>query len=79
MNETPGGNSIPQRDYNMETQYEYGSRSGFWRVLRCFEQYKMRFTSYAVGRAVEVNPLVVDAMEKRGHEVASHSKMCFFH
>jgi allantoinase len=70
LNETPGGTPRKERDLNMETIYEYGSRAGFWRVLRLFEQYKMRFTCYAVGKAVQENTCVVDAMQSRGHEVA---------
>ena len=27
-----------QRHWNMESIYEYGSRSGFWRLLRLFEK-----------------------------------------
>ncbi|KAJ3201681.1 hypothetical protein HK099_002127, partial [Clydaea vesicula] len=73
LNETPGGTSRQQRDLNMETQYEYGSRCGFWRLLRMFEKYEFKFTCYAVGKAIELNPEVVDAMESRGHEVASHN------
>lgn len=58
---------------NMETQYEYGSRCGFWRILRHFDQRQMKFTCYAVGRAIENNPEVVPAMEASGHEIASHN------
>ena len=73
LNETPGGTPKTERDLNMETLYEYGSRCGFWRILRLFEKFKFRFTCYAVGKAVELNPGVVDAMQSRGHEVASHN------
>jgi putative urate catabolism protein len=73
LNETPGGQARPVRDVNMETQYEYGSRAGVWRILRLFKKYKRVFTCYAVGKAVEKHPDVIKAMERDGHEIASHN------
>ncbi|KAJ2996940.1 chitin deacetylase cda1 [Globomyces sp. JEL0801] len=74
LNETPGGQSrIGIRDINMETQYEYGSRVGVWRILRAFKKHSYPFTCYAVGRAVEKNPEAIKAMVEAGHEIASHN------
>ncbi|KAJ3030040.1 UNVERIFIED_CONTAM: hypothetical protein HDU68_010291 [Siphonaria sp. JEL0065] len=73
LNECPGGQPIPQRDMNMESQYEYGSRVGVWRILRLFEKFNWKFTCYAVGKAVELNPVPVQAMESAGHEIACHN------
>jgi len=71
--ETPGGTPIPGgRDLSIESQFEYGSRAGFWRILRLFGERDMRFTSWAVGRALELNPAAGKAMADGGHEVASH-------
>lgn len=61
------------RNLSIESCYEYGSRRGFWRVLKLFEDFGFVFTSWAVGRAVELNPQVVAAMEGAGCEVASHA------
>jgi len=73
LNETPGGaRVIGARDINMETQYEYGSRAGFWRIMRLFRERGLKFTSYAVGRALEFNPAAARAMAEEGHEIASH-------
>ena len=73
LTETPGGTPIQGgRDLSTESMYEYGSRAGFWRILRLFEERKMRFTSWAVGRALELNPAAGKAMAEAGHEVASH-------
>src|SRR5262249_17266367 len=55
-----------------ESMYEYGSRAGFWRILRLFAERNMRFTSWAVGRALELNPAAGKAMADGGHEIASH-------
>ncbi|KAI8616002.1 hypothetical protein BC830DRAFT_1119893 [Chytriomyces sp. MP71] len=73
LNETPGGAPRADRDMNMETQYEYGSRAGVWRILRLFAQRNWKFTCYAIGRAVELNPEPVKAMAAQGHEIASHN------
>ncbi|RKO92551.1 hypothetical protein BDK51DRAFT_16734, partial [Blyttiomyces helicus] len=73
LNETPNGTPRPERDINMETQFEYGSRCGVWRLLRLFKEREFRFTCYAVGKAVEGNSEAIRAMHKDGHEVASHS------
>ena len=57
----------------MESQYEYGSRCGVYRVLRLFQKHNFKFTCYAVGKAVELNPKVTQLMESQGHEIASHN------
>ncbi len=73
LTETPGGTPIVGgRDLSTESMYEYGSRAGFWRILRLFQERNMRFTSWAVGRALELNPAAGKAMAEAGHEVASH-------
>jgi len=61
------------RNYNVEDQFEYGSRTGFWRLLRLFNERQLPFTSWAVGLALTRNPEAGRAMAEAGHEVASHS------
>ena len=73
LSETPGGVALQgERDLSIESMYEYGSRAGFWRILRTFGERNMRFTSWAVGKALELNPIAGKAMADAGHEVASH-------
>jgi len=73
LTETPGGAPwVGERDLSTESMYEYGSRAGFWRILRLFDERGMKFTSWAVGRALELNPAAGKAMADSGHEVASH-------
>ncbi|KAF2637603.1 polysaccharide deacetylase [Massarina eburnea CBS 473.64] len=73
LTENPGrGPRINERNYNVESEYEYGSRAGFWRLFRLFNEHKMKFTLYAVAQAVEKNPDVVKRSVQEGHEVASH-------
>lgn len=62
---------INERNYNTESEYEYGSRAGFWRLFRMFNKYKMKFTLYAVAQAVEEQPEVVTRCVEEGHDVAS--------
>ena len=60
----------------MESLYDYGSRSGFWRLHRLFTSEDLPLTVFAVGMALERNPEVCEAMkeavEEKGWEVASH-------
>ena len=60
------------RHMSMESIYEYGSRSGVWRLLRIFKEYEIPATVFAVGMAVERNPAVIEAMVADGHEICSH-------
>jgi putative urate catabolism protein len=61
-----------QRHMNMESIYEYGSRAGFWRLMRLFDERKIPVTVFAVGMALARNPEAARAMVDGGHEVASH-------
>ena len=40
----------------METLYEYGSRAGFWRLRRLFDEFDIPVTVYGVAMAMERNP-----------------------
>jgi len=62
-----------ERAINAESDYEYGSRVGIWRMLNLFEAHKMPITAYAVGQALEKNPAVAKALKDGGHEIASHA------
>jgi allantoinase len=60
------------RHMSMESLYEYGSRAGFWRLMRLFEQRHIPVTIFAVGMALARHPEAAAAMIAGGHEVASH-------
>lgn len=64
---------LKDRELSRESTYAYGSRVGFWRILDLFKDNSLRFTSWAVAKAVELNPTVVPAMEEARCEVASHA------
>ena len=61
-----------QRHWNMETIYEYGSRAGFWRLLRLFEKNNIPVTVYGVATALQRSPEQVLAMQEANWEIASH-------
>lgn len=61
-----------QRNLNMESIYEYGSRAGFWRLWRMFTQRNLPVTVYGVTLAMARNPDAVAAMKEAGWEIASH-------
>lgn len=60
------------RHMNMESMYEYGSRSGFWRLYRMFSERNIPVTVFGVAMALQRNPHAVDAMLKADWEIASH-------
>jgi putative urate catabolism protein len=60
------------RHMSMESLYEYGSRTGVWRLKDLFERYRVPVTVFAVGMAVERNPVPVRALHEAGHEICGH-------
>ena len=72
LSEIIGAKPIKGRHINMESLYEYGSRSGFWRLHKLFQEKKIPITIFGVGMALEKNPEVCKAIKKAGYEVASH-------
>ena len=73
LSETVGAAPWPgQRNMNMESVYEYGSRAGFWRLWRLFAGRDWPVTVYGVATALERNPDAVAAMQEAGWEIASH-------
>ena len=72
LSEIIGAPSIKGRHINMESLYEYGSRCGFWRLHRLFQEKKIPITIFGVGMALEKNPEVCQAIKNSNYEVASH-------
>jgi len=72
--EAPGGpQKVQERAVNIESEYDYGARSGVWRLFRLFNKHSFKYTLYAVGKACEDNPAVVASSVKHGHDIASHA------
>ncbi|MFT9063334.1 MAG: allantoinase PuuE [Acetobacter persici] len=73
LSEMVGTRSIPNaRSMQMESLYEYGSRSGFWRLHRLFQSAGMRPTVFGVALAMARNPEAVAAMKDGNWEIATH-------
>ncbi|SNZ06683.1 allantoinase PuuE [Cohaesibacter gelatinilyticus] len=61
-----------QRHWNMESIYEYGARSGFWRLHDVFRSADIPLTIFGVATALARNPEQVQAMLEADWEIASH-------
>lgn len=61
-----------RRNISVESQYEYGSRAGFWRLHQLFTERNLPATVFAVTTALQRNPDVIPAMKAAGWEIASH-------
>ena len=72
LSEIIGAQPVKGRHINMESLYEYGSRSGFWRLHKLFQEKKIPITIFGVGMALEKNPEICKAIKNANYEVASH-------
>ena len=66
--------SVPkgQRDMAAETMYEFGSRVGFWRLRRLFNDRKVPLTVFACALALERNPEAARAIGESHWDICSH-------
>lgn len=71
--ESPGGR-VPagQRDMAFETMYEFGSRVGFWRLMRLLQERQLPATIFGCALALERNPQAVEAIAASGFDVCCH-------
>ena len=60
------------RDLAGEGMYEYGSRVGFWRLMRLFQERGLPLTVFGCALALERNPLACEAIRASGFDVCSH-------
>ena len=60
------------RDLAAEGLFEYGSRVGFWRVMRLFQERSMMATIFGCALALERNPDACVAIRESGFDVCSH-------
>ena len=61
-----------RRHWNMESIYEYGARTGFWRLYRIFTEKAVPVTVFGVASALVRSPEQTAAMIEADWEVASH-------
>ena len=70
-----GADALPNaRNLNVESTFEYGSRVGFWEIMRILRERRVEATIYAVGMALERNPEAVAQIVDSGFEVACHGQ-----
>ena len=72
LSEIIGAKAIKGRHISMESIYEYGSRSGFWRLDRLFREKRIPVTIFGVGLALKQNPDVCNAIKNGDYEIAAH-------
>ena len=72
LSEIIGAKAIKGRHISMESIYEYGSRSGFWRLDKLFKEKKIPITIFGVGLALKQNPEVCNTIQNGDYEIAAH-------
>jgi len=72
LTEEPAAPLYNIRNISIETQYEYGTRAGWWRLYRMFTERKLPVTIFGITKSLEKNPEAVAAMKEAGFEIASH-------
>lgn len=60
------------RDLAAEGMFEYGSRVGFWRLVRLFEERGLPMTVFGCALALERNPLAAAKIREAGYDVCCH-------
>jgi allantoinase len=63
---------VKGRDLAGESLFEYGSRVGFWRLMRLFEERNLPMTVFGCALAMERHPPACAAIKAAGHDVCSH-------
>ncbi|KTC95030.1 polysaccharide deacetylase family protein [Legionella feeleii] len=60
------------RSLSMESLFEYGSRTGLWRLIHLFEQEQIPLTFFITGLALTLNAELSQYLQKSAHEAAGH-------
>jgi peptidoglycan/xylan/chitin deacetylase (PgdA/CDA1 family) len=60
------------RDLAGEGMFEYGSRVGFWRLMRLFQERGLPLTVFGCALALERNPMAAQAIRDSGFDVCCH-------
>jgi putative urate catabolism protein len=60
------------RDLAGEGMFEYGSRVGFWRLMRLFQERRLPLTVFGCALALERNPPAAQAIREAGFDVCCH-------
>lgn len=60
------------RDLGTESDFEYGSRVGIWRLAKIFDRSDVPITIDACAQSLERNPQVAEWIRRQNHEVLGH-------
>ena len=73
LREVPGSSmGKGMRDLQVESVYEYGSRAGFWRLMRLFKEKEIPVTIFGAALALERNPAAAEAIVNAGYDICCH-------
>jgi putative urate catabolism protein len=60
------------RHMSMESIYEYGSRSGVWRILKLFKEFNIPVTIFAVAMAISRNLDLAKYLKEEDYDICAH-------
>src|SRR5262249_36650475 len=60
------------RDFQTESQWEYGGRVGIWRLMRILDEHGVKATFNVSALALEHNPAVGPEIVGAGHDITGH-------
>jgi len=61
-----------QPNLTMESHFDYGTRAGYWRIVRVLEQHDALCTLNACAEALALSPWLAREALARGHEISCH-------
>jgi peptidoglycan/xylan/chitin deacetylase (PgdA/CDA1 family) len=67
-----GPQGLKGRDLAGESQFEFGSRVGFWRIHRIFQERRLPLTVFGCALALERNPPAAQAIAQAGYDICCH-------
>lgn len=72
LTEAPLDPGVGGRDLAGEGMFAYGSRVGFWRLMRLFQERNLPLTVFGCALAIERNPEAAAAIKASGFDVCCH-------
>jgi allantoinase len=63
---------VKGRNLAAEGMFAYGSRVGFWRIVRLFQERGLPMTVFGCALALERNPLAAAEIKRAGYDVCCH-------
>ena len=72
LTESSSSQGMQGRDLAAESMYEYGSRVGFWRIIRLFQARHLPLTVFGCALALERHPPAAQTIVQAGYDVCCH-------